>query len=302
MVYIESLIMEVSVNKAFNIGVEWRGLREIDNADVKRVLGPGSTALGMGGFTGQSIIPQVNPLTGAVTMPSGLSLGVIGAGIKIGDLFFPNIGAVLQAYQKDSDVSILSTPQLLTINNEEAEINVGKNVPYITRSDTSATIPGQTFGSSYEYKDVGIILKITPNINEEQFVRLKIDQQVTKLADVQTSTTPTTLKRSAKTTVVIKDNETVVIGGMIDDSTSIETAQVPCLGDIPILGWLFKTMGRGREKTNLFVFITPHIIRNQAEAAAIYQKKIDEVGNIEEGIIKMNEKRSLKKPENGRKE
>ena len=302
MVYIESLIMEVSVNKAFNIGVEWRGLREIDNADVKRVLGPGSTALGMGGFTGQSIIPQVNPLTGAVTMPSGLSLGVIGAGIKIGDLFFPNIGAVLQAYQKDSDVSILSTPQLLTINNEEAEINVGKNVPYITRSDTSATVPGQTFGSSYEYKDVGIILKITPNINEEQFVRLKIDQQVTKLADVQTSTTPTTLKRSAKTTVVIKDNETVVIGGMIDDSTSIETAQVPCLGDIPILGWLFKTMGRGREKTNLFVFITPHIIRNQAEAAAIYQKKIDEVGNIEEGIIKMNEKRSLKKPENGRKE
>ncbi|OGP86520.1 MAG: type II secretion system protein GspD [Deltaproteobacteria bacterium RBG_16_58_17] len=302
MVYIESLIMEVSVNKAFNIGVEWRGLREIDNADVKRVLGPGSTALGMGGFTGQSIIPQVNPLTGAVTMPSGLSLGVIGAGIKIGDLFFPNIGAVLQAYQKDSDVSILSTPQLLTINNEEAEINVGKNVPYITRSDTSATVPGQTFGSSYEYKDVGIILKITPNINEEQFVRLKIDQQVTKLADVQTSTTPTTLKRSAKTTVVIKDNETVVIGGMIDDSTSIETAQVPCLGDIPILGWLFKTMGRGREKTNLFVFITPHIIRNQAEAAAIYQKKIDEVGNIEEGIIKMNEKRSLKKPDNGRKE
>ena len=302
MVYIESLIMEVSVNKAFNIGVEWRGLREIDNADVKRVLGPGSTALGMGGFTGQSIIPQVNPLTGAVTMPSGLSLGVIGAGIKIGDLFFPNIGAVLQAYQKDSDVSILSTPQLLTINNEEAEINVGKNVPYITRSDTSVTVPGQVYGQSYEYKDVGIILKITPNINEEQFVRLKIDQQVTKLADVQTSTTPTTLKRSAKTTVVIKDNETVVIGGMIDDSTSIETAQVPCLGDIPILGWLFKTMGRGREKTNLFVFITPHIIRNQAEAAAIYQKKIDEVGNIEEGIIKMNEKRSLKKPDNGRKE
>ncbi len=301
MVYIEALIMEVSVNKAFNIGVEWRGLREIGNADVKRVLGPDSTALGMAGFTGQSIIPQLNPMTGAVTMPSGLSLGVIGAGIKIGDLLFPNIGAVLQAYQKDSDVSILSTPQLLTINNEEAEINVGKNVPYITRSDTSATVPGQTYGQSYEYKDVGIILKITPNINEEQFVRLKIDQQVTKLTGAQTST-PTTLKRTAKTTVVIKDNETVVIGGMIDDSTSIETAQVPCLGDIPILGWLFKTMGRGREKTNLFVFITPHIIRNQAEAAAIYQKKLDDIGNIEEGVIKMNEKRTLQKPLTDRKE
>jgi len=301
MVYIEALIMEVSVNKAFNIGVEWRGLREIGNTDVKRVLGPGSTALGMGGFTGQSIIPQVNPLTGAVTMPSGLSLGVIGAGIKIGDLFFPNIGAVLQAYQKDSDVSILSTPQLLTLNNEDAEINVGKNVPYITRSDTSATVPGQTFGQSYEYKDVGIVLKITPNINEEQFVRLKIDQQVTKLTGEQTST-PTTLKRTAKTTVVVKDNETVVIGGLIDDTTSIDTVQVPCLGDIPILGWAFKTRGSGRDKSNLFVFITPHIIRNQEEAAAIYKKKMDDIGNIEEGVIKMNEKRFLKKPENGRKE
>ena len=300
MVYIEALLMEVSVNKAFNIGVEWRGLREIGNADVKRVLGPDSTALGMAGFTGQSIIPQLNPLTGAVIMPSGLSLGVIGAGIKIGDLLFPNIGAVLQAYQKDSDVSILSTPQILTLNNEEAEINVGKNVPYITRSDTSATAT-QVFGQSYEYKDVGIILKITPSINEEQFVRLKIDQQVTKLTGEQTST-PTTLKRTAKTTVVVKNNETVVIGGMIDDTTSIETAQVPCLGDIPILGWLFKTMGRGREKTNLFVFITPHIIRNQEEAAAIYKKKLDDIGNIEEGVIKMNEKRTLQKPLTDRKE
>ena len=149
---------------------------------------------------------------------------------------------------------------------------------------------------------MGVILKITPNINEEQFVRLKIDQQVTKLADIQQTTTPTTLKRTAKTTVVIKDNETVVIGGMIDDSTSVETAQVPCVGDIPVVGWLFKTMGRGRSKTNLFVFITPHIIRNQAEAAAIYQKKLDDVGNVEEGIIRMNEKRTFQKPQTDRKE
>ena len=234
-------------------------------------------------------------------MPAGFSLGVIGAGIQIGDILFPNIGAVLQAYQKDSDVSILSTPQLLTLNNEDAEINVGKNVPYITRSDTSATCHGQVFGQSYEYKDVGIILKITPNINEDQFVRLKIDQQVTKLTGEQTST-PTTLKRTAKTTVVIKDKETVVIGGLIDDSTSIDTQQVPCLGDIPLLGWLFKTRGSGREKSNLFIFITPHIIRNQAEAAAIYKKKLDDIGNIEEGVIKMNEKKTFQKPQIDRKD
>ncbi|MDP1992737.1 MAG: type II secretion system secretin GspD [Syntrophales bacterium] len=299
MVYIEALIMEVSVNKNFNIGVEWRGLKDVGSASLSG-LGPNATGLGMAGFSGSSIIPQVNAATGAVTMPAGLSLGVVGAGIQIGDLLFPNIGAVLQAYQKDSDVSILSTPQLLTLNNEEAEINVGKNVPYITRSDTSATAT-QVFGQSFEYKDVGIMMKITPNINEDQFVRLKIDQQVTKLTGEQTST-PTTLKRTAKTTVVIKDNETVVIGGLIDDSTSIDTQQVPCLGDIPLLGWLFKTRGSGREKSNLFIFITPHIVRNQAEAAAIYKKKLDDIGNIEEGVIKMNEKKTFQKPQADRKD
>ena len=300
MVYIEALIMEVSVNKNFNIGVEWRGLRDIGSGDLKG-LGPSATGLGMAGFSGQSIIPQVNTATGAVSMPAGLSLGVIGAGIQIGSVVFPNIGAVLQAYQKDSDVSILSTPQLLTLNNEEAEINVGKNVPYITRSDTSATVPGQVYGQSYEYKDVGIALKITPHINEDRFVRLKIDQQVTKLTGEQSST-PTITKRTAKTTVVIRDKETVVIGGLIDDSTSIDTYQVPCIGDIPFLGWLFKSRGSGREKSNLFVFITPHIIRNQAEAAVIYKKKLEEIGNIEEGVIRMNEKKTLQKPQIDRKD
>jgi len=294
MVYIEALIMEVSVNKNFNIGVEWRGLRDIGSGGLSG-LGSSATGLGMAGFTGQPIIPQVSS-AGVVSMPAGFSLGVIGAGIQIGSVVFPNIGAVLQAYQKDSDVSILSTPQLLTLNNEEAEINVGKNVPYITRSDTSATIPGQVYGQSYEYKDVGIALKITPHINEERFVRLKIDQQITKLSGTQTST-PTTLKRTAKTTVVIKDKETVVIGGLIDDTISIDTYQVPCLGDIPLLGWLFKTRGSGRDKSNLFVFITPHIIRNQEEAAAIYQKKLQEIGNIEEGDTKMNDRTPFQNPQ-----
>jgi general secretion pathway protein D len=299
MVYIEALIMEVSVTKNFNVGVEWRGLKEVGNASLSG-LGANATGLGVAGFTGSSIIPQASS-TGALSLPAGLSLGVIGAGIQIGDILFPNIGAVLQAYQKDSDVSILATPQLLTLNNEDAEINVGKNVPYITRSDTSVTVPGQVYGQSYEYKDVGIVLKITPNINEDQFVRLKIDQQLTKLAGEQTST-PTTFKRAAKTTVVIKDKETVVIGGLIDDSSSIDTQQVPCLGDIPFLGWLFKTRGSGYDKSNLYIFITPHIVRNQAEAAALYKKKLDDVSNIEEGVIKMNGMKAFQKPQTDRKE
>ncbi|MCX5839329.1 MAG: type II secretion system protein GspD, partial [Deltaproteobacteria bacterium] len=130
---------------------------------------------------------------------------------------------------------------------------------------------------------------------------LKIDQQVTKLTGEQTST-PTTLKRTAKTTVVVKDNETVVIGGLIDDSTGIDTYQVPLLGDIPLLGWLFKSRVKGREKSNLFIFITPHIVRNQDEAAAIYKKKLDDVGNVEEGVIRMDPKKSLTKPSTDQKE
>ncbi len=301
MVYIEALIMEVSVNKNFNVGVEWRGLKDVGSADLKN-LGPNATAIGMAGFTGTSIIPQINA-QGVPVIPGGLSLGVIGAAINIGGIAFPNIGAVIQAYKKDSDISILSTPQLLTLNNEDAEINVGKNVPYLTRSDTSSVTSATTavYGQSYEYKDVGVILKITPNINEDQFVRLKIDQQVTSIADASLNNTPTTFKRTAKTTVVIRDNETVVIGGMIDDQSSADTIGVPCLGDIPGLGWLFKTQGRSRGKTNLFVFITPRIIRNQAEAAAIYEKKLGEAGNVEEGIIKMNEKTTFQKPQTDRK-
>jgi general secretion pathway protein D len=294
MVYIEALLMEVNVNKNFQVGVEWRGLKDIGGADLNG-LGPNATALGMAGFSGAPVIPQLGS-TGVVTMPPGFSLGVIGAAIQIGSLTFPNIGAVIQAYQNDQDVSILSTPQLLTLNNEDAEINVGQNVPYITRQEAvqNALAVQNTIGSSFEYKDVGVILKITPNINEDQFVRLKIDQQVTKISGQQT-TTPTTLKRAAKTTVVVRDKETVVIGGLIDDTTTVETQQVPCLGDIPGLGWLFKTRGSGREKSNLFIFITPHIIRNQAEAAELYKTKREAIGEIEEGVIKMREKMPLMK-------
>ena len=93
-----------------------------------------------------------------------------------------------------------------------------------------------------------------------------------------------------------------VIGGLIDDTTSLDTYQVPCVGDIPFLGWLFKTRGSGREKSNLFVFITPHIVKNQDEAAAIYQKKLQDIGNIEEGVIRMNEKKTFQKPQTDRKD
>ncbi len=296
MVYIEALIMEVNANKAFNLGVEWRGLK--DTGAVSGVdTGQSAAFIGSGGAGstaspgGYNIIPSVPAIGSALAFPGGFSMGIIGAGISIGGVLFPNIGAVIQAYKQDEEVSILSTPQIMTIDNEEAEINVGSNVPYITRQDTTTTSAQYPVNySSYEYRDVGVILNITPHINEENYIRLKISQQVTKVTS-GTSATPTTLKRTAKTTVVIKDNETVVIGGLVGDSTDEGIYKVPFFGDIPLLGWLFKTKSSTREKTNLYVFLTPHIVRTQQDARKIFDEKRETMGSVVEGVIKLNEKK-----------
>jgi general secretion pathway protein D len=308
MVYIEALIMEVNTTKAFTLGVEWRGLKNtgaISGVDT----GQSAAFVGSGG-AGSTANPGGYNILGGLTntaFPGGYSLGIIGAGISIGGILFPNIGAVIQAYKQDEDVSILSTPQIMTIDNEEAEINVGSNVPYITsqQSSTTATASVTTPGLSpvnyntFEYRDVGVILNITPHINEENFIRLKISQQVTKVTS-GTSTTPTTLKRTAKTTVVIRDNETVVIGGLVGDSTDELTYKLPFFGDIPLLGWLFKTKSNTREKTNLYVFLTPHIIRTQKDAQKIFDEKKETMGEVVEGIIKLNEKKpETKQPNKG---
>ena len=296
MVYIEALIMEVNANKDFKLGVEWRGITEHGSIDGKPTAAfAGSGGTGPSGTGSYNILDGLLTTAGGVTtgvFPSGFSMGLVGAGIKIGGVTFPSIGAVIQAYKTDSEVSILSTPQIMTLDNEEAEINVGSNVPYLTRQDsTASTTTNAVNYNTYEYKDVGVILNITPHINEENFVRLKISQQVTKVTSGADKATPTTLKRTAKTTVVVKDSETVVIGGLVGDSTDDGITGVPLLGDIPLLGWLFKAKTVKREKTNLYVFLTPHIVRTQKDAASLYQSKRETMGEVVEGIIKLNERK-----------
>ena len=304
MVFIEALIMEVGVTKDFQVGVEWRGIK--DTSDISTLGGAGSAGfIGSGGRgTGGDFRIFPNPTittagAAAVGFPPGFSIGVLGAGITIGGVTFPTIGAVLQAIQNDSDVSILSNPQITTLDNEEAEINVGRNVPYVTRQDTSSSITQAAGGinfSTFEYKDVGVILNITPHINEENFVRLKLNQKVSSVVAGSPTGLPTTLKREAKTTVMVKDKETIVIGGMMGDSTEVDGFQVPCLGNIPLFGWLFKSVSRHREKTNLYVFLTPHIIRTQSEAAALYKEKREQMGKVEEGVIKLYDKPGARVP------
>ncbi|MBN1932894.1 MAG: type II secretion system secretin GspD [Desulfobacterales bacterium] len=290
MVYIEALIMEVNVDKNFQVGVEWLagGKTSVDNNAA--IIGGGFGGGTSGGDTGYlnltaplaAAASELSTGTSAALLPSGFSLGLFGESLKIGNLYFPNIGAIIQAYQKDKDIHILSTPQILTTDNEEAKINVGKNIPYQTRTSTSEN---DTY-NSFEYKDVGKTLKITPHISKDRLVRMNISLEVTDLESTE-DFRPTTLKRTVDTTVIVKDNHTVVIGGLIDDSFSAAQYRVPCLGDIPVLSWLFKSMANSNSKTNLFVFITPRVIKDPVEAEEIYRKKKSQIDTIEAGQIKM---------------
>lgn len=294
MVYLESLIMEVNTSKDFKLGVEWSGGAQASyDGKTGHVVGGVSGEGGKYGIA-SNLAAGVAARPPILNLPAGLSLGVIGQALSVAvggtTLTFPNLAAFIQAYQSDTDFRILSTPQLLTLDNEEAEITVGKNIPYITRQDTTATTTTINY-SSYEYKDVGITLKVTPQINKEGYVRLKIDQTVTSLDKASDAFRPTTLKRAAKTTVTVRSGDTVVIGGLIDETSSEGTYKVPLLGDIPLLGWLFKYKTRGGEKTNLFVFITPKIIQKPEEATDIHQDKKDYMNSLREGAIKTSPQR-----------
>ena len=288
MVYLEALIMEVSVDKEFKIGVEWGGSGSFSDKT-------GTLASGFSGNTQKpySLINGVSAPT--ALMPSGFTLGVLKKGVSIAGIDFPDLGAVLNAYQDDSDINIIATPQILTTDNKEASIVVGENVPYITSQNSSSTGSTQDY-TNYEYKDVGTTLKITPQINQADLVRMEIGVEVTRLKSAADVTTPTTFKRTADTTVVVHNEETVVIGGIIGQDTSSGDYKVPLLGDIPVLGYLFKSHANNQTKTNLFIFITPHIVESSPELASIYYKKRDVMEDVQEGSSTIPDKFFHAKP------
>lgn len=259
MVQVEVLIMEVDAQNDLRLGVEWTAVGEtrIDGKDA---------AVG-GGFI-QS--PQESALPGLVAgaFPTGFSVGVFTEAIDIAGVKFNNLTALVQAFQQDKDVSILSTPQILTTDQEEAKINVGKNIPFQTSTSTTYN---ESF-NSFEYRDVGTILKVTPQISDNETVRLVIGLEVSALEST-TDFRPTTLKRTIDTSVMVKDSQTVVIGGLIEDSPSQSQTKVPLLGDLPLLGRLFTYETQSHQKTNLLVFLTPRVIRNRVDARRIAEEK-----------------------------
>lgn len=256
-VLVEMLIMEVSEDTLREIGIDWATLDEAVAGSVR-------------GFAATNFGPRVDFASGDL---EGLAVGAWRAS---GDDV--TIGAILHALEKRSGVNILSTPHVTTSNHNTAKIIVGENIPYVVQSRITETTDfiTPTVIDTFEYKDVGISLEITPHISQGGLVRLEINSEFTKLIEGVTGTsanTPTTARREAQTVVSMDSGSTVVIGGLIRDDKTTVQKKIPLVGDLPVVGALFRLQRDQLQKTNLLMFITPHVVRDQKDLEQITEMK-----------------------------
>ena len=266
-IYLEAVIMSLDVRSTRTLGVSGLGglinsIRGNDFTAFGGVLPLSTTALSsIAGASGGAVGGLVSSSTIDFTLQDGSTVSV------------PSVSAIIQALATNTDANVLSTPSIMTLDNEEAQIQVGQEVP--VPSGTTVSTGVTTFDVSRQ--DTGIILKITPQISENDTVRLNIMQEITEvLPSASPELGPTLDKKSVETVVLANNKQTIVIGGLIDDKTTIATQKVPLLGDIPVLGSLFRTRITEKEKSNLLVFITPYIVRERKDYLAIAKKKIEE--------------------------
>ena len=259
-VHIEAILAEVSYTKASQLGVEWA----FDGSEGGNKSGP----IGVLNFStfappGLAGLIQEPPIVG-----DGLSLGL--GKLKNGDL---TLGVLVRALASDGNTNILATPSVVTLDNEEASIVVGQNVPFLTGSYTTTTGDATNPFQTVQRQDVGITLKITPQINEGDTIKMQILQEISNLTAASTSVDVITSKREITTNVMVEDDQILVLGGLIDDQLRESEAKIPGLGDIPLLGWLFKYKTVDKVKTNLMVFIHPKIMKNEALQSKITGEK-----------------------------
>lgn len=288
-VFVEAVIMEVNLDRNAEVGVNLHTGFSLNSSEgrIPGVVGTNNV--------GQGLPPSIN-LANLATF-GGFLAGLQGpVPTALEKLGIPSFGVVLHAMQQSSDVNVLSTPHILTTDNEEAEITVGQNVPFQSGFTPSAlgTGLGTTTGSGLNTsllagisglgslyapitrQNVELKLTIKPQINSSDYIRLVITEQTEEIASEDPVLGPTTSKRSAKTTVVAKDQETVVIGGIMQDRTIESVSKVPVLGDIPLIGHLFRETSRRKTKTNLLLFLTPYIIRDASDFRRIFERKMKE--------------------------
>ena len=264
-VYIESMIVEVKGDNAADFGFQWQGLIGKEGDKYGVFAGTNSSLPGQG-----NIIDLTLAGLGVGGSTGGVSSGTLGQGLNIGLLRNYGgtyaLGAIAKLLQSQANTHIVSTPNLITLDNEEAKIIVGSNVPFITGQFTqtggSTSNPFQTI----ERKDVGITLRIKPQVGEGGTVRMVIFQESSsvseKVAPGTSNAGPTTDKRSIESTVVVDDGAILVLGGLIEDKFTERKSKVPLLGDIPYLGQLFRSESRTKERTNMMVFLRPIVMRD----------------------------------------
>lgn len=272
-VLIEAVIVEVSGSNGEQLGVQWL-VGDFENGPV------GGTSFGNAGVSAGSAIADAATTGGAASVGK-INGAFLGGAISAGG---NDIGLLVQALITASNANLLSTPSVMTLDNEEAEFVVGQNVPFLTGTTTSSTTTNPFTTISRE--DVGVTLKVKPQINDDGSVRLKVHQEVSSLVPSDNplatgSADRITNKRSIDTTILVSDGETIVLGGLIQDDVQESVSKVPLLGDIPLLGVLFRSTQITKTKRNLLVFLRPKIIRDGNRLKAIANAKYQGIYQVE---------------------
>ncbi len=270
-VLVESLIAEVNVDKAAQFGIQWQtALGQTGN-----LLGIAGTNFSVGGVNLFKLAAGLSDgLTSSSTLPStGFNFGL--AAKHNGNYV---LGALANLLQSTGDGNVLSNPNLLTLDNEEAKILIGENVPFVTGSysTTGSTSTVNPF-TTVERKDVGLMLRVKPQINENGTVKMVIYQETSAVKE-NTATAangPTTSKRTIESTVLVDDGSIIVLGGLLQDKFTGNQEKIPYLGDIPVMGALFRSDTRVRSKTNLMVFLRPVVIRTAADSSVVSMDRYD---------------------------
>ena len=281
-VFIEAAILEVSFEESFSFGIDWfsgSNIGDDDNIVFGKINNPNL-------IDDQGNIDITsNSLASTMGTPSAFSLGLLSFPFEFDGKTFYSLGQFIQASQTKNQVNIISTPQIMTLENEEASVVVAENRPFTTSLESSADTDRDY--TNYEYKDVGVTLKVTPQINEQGSVKLNLYQEVSRIDQVFQESNiqlPTTKKRTAETKVEINDGQTLAIAGLIEERENTNISGVPFLMDFPILGNIFKTKQKSNPKKNLMVFITPYVVSTVKDGQQLYFDKSEHIQNLRYGL------------------
>ncbi|MCZ8222156.1 MAG: type II secretion system secretin GspD [Acidovorax sp.] len=282
-VLVESLIVEVAANKVAQFGIQWQGILGKQGDGTIGVIGTNSGAAGSN-IIGLTAALASGSTTSIATAATGLGAGMnLALAPRINGQYY--LGALANFLQNSGDANVLSTPNLMTLDNEEARILIGDNVPFVTGSYANTGNNGTVNPfNTVERKDVGLMLKVRPQIGENGMVKMAIYQEISKIdrSTLSNATGPTTSKRAVESNVVVDDGSIIVIGGLLEDTYSQGEDKVPLMGDLPVVGNLFKSENRSRRKTNLMIFLRPIVVRDTATSDALVVDRYDAIRALQQ--------------------